>query len=60
MLSIMKGKALKYRARAQQPLRVLVIQVKSEMIQLVADAWKALSDQERAYWDEEARNDKLR
>jgi hypothetical protein len=32
----------------------------SEMIQLVADAWKALSAQERAFWDEEARNDKLR
>lgn len=33
---------------------------KSEMIKLVAAAWRELSDQERAFWDEEARDDKLR
>ena len=33
---------------------------KKEVIQLVAEAWKALSNKERAYWDEEARNDKMR
>ena len=26
----------------------------------VADEWKCLTDQQRAFWDEEARNDKLR
>lgn len=33
---------------------------KKEVIQLVAEAWRALSSKERAYWDEEARNDKMR
>jgi HMG-box domain len=33
---------------------------KKEVIQLVAEAWRALSSKERAFWDEEARNDKMR
>jgi hypothetical protein len=30
------------------------------MIKRVAEAWRALSNKERAFWDEEARNDKMR
>lgn len=33
---------------------------KKEVIKLVAEAWRALSNKERACWDEEARNDKMR
>ena len=33
---------------------------KKDAIGIIADAWKELSDDDRAYWDEEARNDKLR
>lgn len=31
-----------------------------DILKLVADDWKKLSPRERAYWDEEARNDKVR
>jgi high mobility group protein B1 len=31
-----------------------------DLLKVFADAWKELSDKERAYWDEEARNDKVR
>lgn len=30
------------------------------MLKYVAEEWKRLSDQQRAFWDEEARNDKVR
>jgi hypothetical protein len=33
---------------------------KEDIIKRVADEWKALSNRERADWDEIARNDKLR
>lgn len=33
---------------------------KKELIKLVAEAWRLLSDRERADWDEVAREDKLR
>ena len=32
----------------------------SEIIKQVAAAWRALSNKQRAFWDEEARNDKMR
>jgi hypothetical protein len=32
----------------------------NEVLKIVAEEWKQLSDRERAYWDEEARNDKVR
>lgn len=31
-----------------------------DVLDLVAKAWRTLSPRERAYWDEEARNDKVR
>lgn len=31
-----------------------------DLLKLVAAEWRRLSDNERAYWDEEARNDKVR
>jgi hypothetical protein len=31
-----------------------------DILKIVADAWRALTDRERAGWDEEARDDKLR
>ena len=31
-----------------------------DILKLVADEWRALSTRERAFWDEESRNDKLR
>mmetsp|Transcript_41914 Transcript_41914/g.47432 ORF Transcript_41914/g.47432 Transcript_41914/m.47432 type:complete len:308 (-) Transcript_41914:5945-6868(-) len=31
-----------------------------DLLQTFATAWKELSDKDRAYWDEEARNDKVR
>jgi hypothetical protein len=31
-----------------------------DILKLVAMAWKAISDKDRAGWDEEARTDKLR
>jgi hypothetical protein len=31
-----------------------------EILKIVATAWKELSEKDRAYWDEEARNDKVR
>lgn len=31
-----------------------------DVLKLVAQAWRRLSDRERAHWDEEARNDKVR
>ena len=30
------------------------------MLNIVANEWKSLSDRDRAHWDEEARNDKVR
>lgn len=33
---------------------------KKDLLKLVADAWRALSGADRAFWDEEARNDKVR
>lgn len=33
---------------------------KSDILKLVADEWRRLSDKERSFWDEEARNDKVR
>jgi hypothetical protein len=32
----------------------------NEVLKIVAEEWKQLSDRDRAYWDEEARNDKVR
>jgi len=32
----------------------------ADVLKLVAEAWRNLSDRERAHWDEEARNDKVR
>ena len=37
-----------------------VPQKKKELLKLVAVEWRKLSDRERAFWDEEARNDKVR
>jgi hypothetical protein len=31
-----------------------------EMLKLVADEWKELSEKDRAFWDEQSRNDKVR
>ena len=31
-----------------------------DILKIVAIAWKGLNERERAFWDEEARNDKLR
>jgi hypothetical protein len=31
-----------------------------DILKLVAREWRALTDRDRAQWDEEARNDKLR
>ena len=31
-----------------------------EILNVVADEWKKLSDKDRAYWDEQSRNDKVR
>jgi len=31
-----------------------------EVLKIVAVEWRQLSDRDRAYWDEEARNDKVR
>jgi hypothetical protein len=31
-----------------------------DILKIVARAWRGLTSKERAYWDEEARNDKLR
>ena len=31
-----------------------------DILNLVADEWKKLSDKDRAYWDEQSRNDKVR
>jgi hypothetical protein len=30
------------------------------ILKTVAQYWRALTDRDRAYWDEEARNDKVR
>jgi len=35
-------------------------QNKKEVLNLVASEWRKLSDGDRAFWDEEARNDKVR
>jgi hypothetical protein len=35
-------------------------QKKKDVLRIVAKEWRNLSDKDRAYWDEEARNDKLR
>lgn len=35
-------------------------QENSDFLKLVAKEWKALSDKDRAHWDETARNDKVR
>ena len=32
----------------------------ADVLKVVAEVWRTLSDRERAYWDEEARNDKVR
>jgi hypothetical protein len=31
-----------------------------DLLKIVAGEWSALTDKDRAYWDEEARNDKVR
>lgn len=35
-------------------------QKKKDVLKLVAGEWRKLSDKDRAFWDEEARNDKVR
>ena len=41
-------------------LHVAVEQDSDELLKLVAKEWRALSSTDRAHWDEEARNDKVR
>ena len=38
----------------------MVFGKEDDMINLAAEEWKCLSNQDRAVWDEEARNDKVR
>lgn len=33
---------------------------KADVLKMVAIAWRGLTDRERAYWDEQARDDKVR
>lgn len=36
------------------------VQAKDDILRHAAEEWRKLSDSDRAYWDEEARNDKVR
>lgn len=33
---------------------------KDDILKIVAEEWKQLTDEDRAYWDEESRDDKVR
>jgi HMG (high mobility group) box len=47
-------------AKKRQILTQNESQKDEDVLKIVAIAWKELDDAERAYWDEEARNDKVR
>ena len=37
-----------------------IVEDNDDLLKIFASAWKSLSAKDRAYWDEEARNDKVR
>jgi HMG (high mobility group) box len=47
-------------AKKKEILGMNAAQKKEDILKLVAVAWNELDARERAFWDEEARNDKVR
>ena len=47
-------------AKKREILGSNVVKQNAEILKIVAVEWRKLSARDRAYWDEEARNDKLR
>jgi len=47
-------------AKKREILGSNIVTEDKEVLKIVAVEWRQLSDRDRAYWDEEARNDKVR
>jgi hypothetical protein len=47
-------------AKRREILSETNIKDNADVLKIVAKEWRKLSDRDRAYWDEEARNDKVR
>jgi hypothetical protein len=47
-------------ARREEIVRSPGLKDHDDILKILAEEWRLLSDNERAYWDEEARNDKVR
>lgn len=47
-------------AKREEVIRGHGLKDKDDILKILAEEWRRLSHSERAYWDEEARNDKVR
>lgn len=47
-------------AKREEVVRSHGLKNKDDILKILAEEWRRLSHSERAYWDEEARNDKVR